>query len=85
MTTTRPLGKEHCRDCRDTLPYGSPIPEADFILWGKFFPQEAFGPKCMAHASRWFPVNQVDQYAVYDLREVRKLREQAEQDERLAS
>ena len=64
---------EYCRECREELPYGSKLPRADFILWGKFFPSEAFGPKCYAHASGWFEIALVDQYAVYDLRPIHLL------------
>lgn len=64
--------QEHCRQCRDELPYGSKLPAADFILWGKFFPREAFGPKCTKHARKWFDISQVDQYAVFDLRPLRQ-------------
>ena len=64
---------EYCRQCRDSLPYGSNIPRADFILWGMFFPSEAFGPKCYTHASEWFNTSRVDQYAVYDLRPIHAL------------
>ena len=61
---------QYCRECQDELPYGSKLPRADFILWGKFFDPEAFGPKCYGHASKWFDVSRADQYAVYDLRAV---------------
>lgn len=67
-TIPEPTFVEHCRECRDTLPYGSKLPAADFILWGKFFPALAFGPKCYFHASKWFDISRLDQYAVYDLR-----------------
>lgn len=63
---------ETCRDCRDALPYGSKVPAASFILWGKFFPLEAFGPKCVDHAAKWFDISRVDQYAVFDLRPFNK-------------
>lgn len=63
---------EVCRECRDLLPYGEKIPLADFVLWGKFFPQEAFGPRCSGHADKYFPIHQADQYAVIDLRRARQ-------------
>lgn len=69
---------QFCRECRDELPYGSKLPEADFILWGKYFPPEAFGPKCYFHASQWIKIELVDQYAVYDLRPANKLISQLE-------
>lgn len=59
--------RETCRECRDELPHGSTLPEARFILWGKLFPPDAFGPKCYGHASKWFNTARADQYAVYDL------------------
>lgn len=69
MTTQAPIRTEHCRDCKDELPHGTwPLPLADFILWGKFFEPAAFGPKCTFHARLYFPVDRIDQYAVYDLR-----------------
>ncbi len=63
---------EVCRECRDILPYGVEIPKADFILWGKFFELNAFGPRCAHHAARWFPIHRADQYAVLDLRQARQ-------------
>ena len=62
---------EHCRECRDTLPYQAPSVQADFILWGKYFPPEAFGPKCYNHALDHLGPNamsQIEMYAVFDLR-----------------
>lgn len=63
--------REHCRECRDELPYGTPNVPADFILWGKFFEPEAFGPKCYDHAQKHLghaAMSRIDQYAVFDLR-----------------
>ena len=67
MKTIRP---EYCRECRDELPYGTwPLPLAEFILWGKFFPPEAFGPKCYKHTAKWVQyMADIHQYAVFDLR-----------------
>lgn len=67
------LQREYCRECRDELPYGSKLPVAEFILWGKLFPREAFGPKCYDHAVKYFPVERIDQWAVYDLRPINSL------------
>lgn len=61
---------ETCRDCRDKLPMGERVPAAEFVLWGKMFDRAAFGPKCWNHAYRWFPIDWVDQWPVYDLRPV---------------
>jgi hypothetical protein len=63
---------EWCRQCRDELPHGSTLPPADFILWGKYFPEDAFGPKCYTCAMKWFDVLRVEQYAVFDLRPLRR-------------
>lgn len=54
------LPRETCRECRDNLPCGSALPETDFLLWGKLFPREAFGPKCALHATKWFDLSRVD-------------------------
>lgn len=68
---------ETCRDCRNTSK-GSVA--ADFILWGKYFDQAAFGPKCAEHARKWFDLSRVDQYAVFDLRRARTERDDLRQD-----
>ena len=62
---------EFCRACRDELPWGQPLPLADFIIWGKLTPPEHLGPRCTDHAEKalgWNFISQVDQWAVYDLR-----------------
>ena len=59
---------ETCRQCRDELPYLSKLPAAVFIVWGRYFPEGAYGPKCLDHAREWFDVSRADQYAVFDLR-----------------
>ena len=69
-TLVNDLPIETCRECRDEMAYGSKLPAAVFILWGKLFPQEALGPKCMDHARKWFDVFRADQYAVFDLRRI---------------
>lgn len=71
---------EVCRECRDLLPYGDKIPQAEFVLWGKFFPQEALGPRCSGHADKYFPIHLADQYAVIDLRRARQEREDLRND-----
>lgn len=69
--SVRPLKVEYCRECRDLEP---PVhTRAEFILWGKLFPAEAFGPKCYDHAAKhlgWQAMSRIDQYAVYDLRPI---------------
>jgi len=71
---------ETCRECRDKLLHGSALPLADFILWGKYFDKDAFGPKCTDHARKWFDIARAGQYAVFDLRPLRAAT-QAEQKE----
>lgn len=66
---------EFCRECRDEFHAGerSRVEAADFILWGKLFPQEALGPRCYDHAERHIGgagMSRLDQYAVFDLRKV---------------
>ncbi len=70
---------EHCRECRDEFPYGFQE-RADFILWGKFFPPEALGPRCYEHTTKYMGagMSQIDQYAVFDLRPIRALLEAKE-------
>lgn len=72
-TDDQPL--EWCRECRDTQPYGAPGVPAEFILWGKLFAPEAFGPKCYRHALKHIGhggVSQIDQWAVFDLRPLQR-------------
>jgi hypothetical protein len=54
--------------------FTAPVPRADFILWGKLLPPEALGPRCYDHAEKWVPgvSGRADQYAVFDLRPVRR-------------
>ena len=62
---------EHCRECKDELPFMAPSVRADFILWGRFFPPEALGPRCYDHAESHLghaAMSRIDQYAVFDLR-----------------
>lgn len=66
---------EHCRECRDEFPYDNTPTRADFILWGKFFPSEALGPKCYDHAYEHLghsAMGQIEMYAVLDLRPFEK-------------
>lgn len=67
---------EYCRECRDEREWLAPGVPADFILWGKLLPSEAFGPRCTDHAVTWLPhlLEQPDQYAVFDLRPYRQMR-----------
>jgi hypothetical protein len=62
---------EFCRTCNDA---GISIP-ADLIVWGKLFPKEALGPRCVQHfwKQTGYPVSDltVGQSAVYDLRVAR--------------
>jgi hypothetical protein len=49
---------------------------SDVILWGKFFPPEALGPRCMDHAAAYIEwrnlsLDQITQYAIFDLRPIR--------------
>lgn len=66
-----------CRECRDEMPmFSSNIPRADFVLWGKLFPPEAFGPKCYDHAAKhigWSGMSQIEGMAVVDLRPINRL------------
>lgn len=68
------LKAQCCRQCRDQEP---PVQtRAEFILWGKLFAPEAFGPKCYDHAAEhigWAGMSMIDQYAVYDLRPINAL------------
>lgn len=68
-TSSPATPNQFCRHCRSELEYGSILPQADFIIWGKLFPTEALGPVCSEHASNWFPIHQASMYAVYDLRQ----------------
>lgn len=48
---------------------------AEFVLWGKLFPREALGPRCYDHAvthTHWDMPSRVSQWAVIDLRPVRR-------------
>jgi hypothetical protein len=66
---------EFCRDCRDEAPIGAPATPADFLIWGKMFAPEALGPKCYAHAQQHLgsgAMGRLDQYAVLDLRGLRR-------------
>ena len=66
---------EWCRECRDERPMGSPGVPADFILWGKLLPPAALGPRCYDHAAAHLghaAMSRIDQYAVFDLRTVRR-------------
>lgn len=50
---------------------------AEFILWGKYFPSEAFGPRCYDHAAKHLgdmSAHSIEQTAVYDLRRVYQLK-----------
>lgn len=45
------------------------------LLWGKWFPAEALGPRCYEHAVKWAGhdmFSQIDQWAVLDLRGLRR-------------
>lgn len=78
---------EFCRHCRDEFwDPDSPgyrateILPAEFILWGKLFPAEALGPACYGHAAEHLPSGalspmQIGQYAVFDLRGLRRVQE----------
>jgi hypothetical protein len=74
LAELRDAGREFCRECRDEREWLAPPVPADFILWGKLLPPEAFGPKCYDHAAkhlgRWEMMN-IDQCAVFDLRPFR--------------
>ena len=69
----RAAAVERCRECRDEGEWLAPVPLADFILWGKLLPPEAFGPRCTDHAVKWIPhlLEHADQHAVFDLRPFR--------------
>lgn len=57
--------------CREEVDHERCGLSADFILWGKLLPTEAFGPRCYDHAVKHLGHNmpsRADQYAVYDLR-----------------
>jgi hypothetical protein len=75
MTTDK---LETCRACLDEQRDGGdwgPAPAADFILWGKLLPPEHLGPRCYDHAREalgWAAMSRIDQYAVFDLRPIRK-------------
>lgn len=51
---------------------------AEFILWGKFFPPEALGPRCHDHALPYsrLDTHTVEQSAIYDLRPTNRAYEQ---------
>jgi hypothetical protein len=49
---------------------------SDVILWGKLFPADALGPRCLDHAAahigwRSLAADQIEQHAVFDLRPIR--------------
>jgi hypothetical protein len=49
------------------------------IIWGKLFPLEALGPRCLDHAAKhigWASMSRLDQVAVFDLRLVERRRGQ---------
>lgn len=66
---------EWCRSCRDEteergdygMESGNQTP-ADVIVWGKLFPPEAMGPRCLTHYYAETNARRVDGYAVFDLR-----------------
>jgi len=64
--TNQPV--EWCRTCTDD---GDPMP-ADLIVWGRLFPAEALGPRCIRHYATQTGYHTDDhslsQSAVYDLR-----------------
>lgn len=64
------LVNERCRTCRDT----GEDRLADFILWGRLFSSEYLGPKCYHHIPHIMrtSLHQLDQWAVVDLRPIRR-------------
>lgn len=63
--------------CREELDRSANYPNyrkcwrpAEFILWGKFFPPEALGPRCYDHAMQYtrLDAHTVEQSAIFDLR-----------------
>ena len=49
---------------------------AEFIIWGKYFPADAFGPRCYDHTAEHLhdmSALNIEQTAVYDLRRVYRL------------
>jgi len=67
-----PYVVEACRRCRDE---DDRFVAAEFILWGKLFPPEHLGPRCYEHAKDaigWHGMSRIDQWAVFDLRGLRR-------------
>lgn len=78
LTTALARSQEFRRECRDERSWRSPGVQAEFILWGKLLPPEALGPRCYEHALKHLgsgAMGQIDQYAVFDLRPLNRLRE----------
>jgi len=65
LSEDKPLPIEWCRRCRDLDQ--PPLP-AEFVVWGRYFPEDARGPRCRRHLHQSIRVEQVSQYAVLDLR-----------------
>jgi hypothetical protein len=74
------MGNEACREWVDEVA-NTCKERADFILWGKMFPPEALGPRCLTHAEShvgWRNISsasQISQWAIYDLRPIGRLHE----------
>lgn len=61
---------EFCRRCRDTHERHR---EAEVIVWGKLFPDETLGPRCLDCLAEQLPsvsIPQLDGYAIFDLRDI---------------
>ena len=65
----RAIEWERCRSCRDE----GIDRRAALVLWGKLFPPDALGPKCMDCAHQWMHTDDhtISQTAALDLRPLR--------------
>ncbi len=64
------LAREMSETCRHWLSdrverCGEP---ATIIVWGKYSAPDEFGPRCSQHWPDWVSEDQIEQYAVFDLR-----------------
>lgn len=72
--------EETCREWLDST-HDRCGERAEFILWGKYFPADALGPRCYSHAKihiRDMSAHNIEQTAVYDLCRVYQLKSEAE-------
>jgi hypothetical protein len=79
MTENTEQRLDTCRSCRDEIErshgfrHSIGIPKADVIVWGKLFPKENLGPRCLLHYTTENPNAKIEGYAVFDLRGLQRV------------